>query len=128
MRFNRYFVSNWAGCLLLAKTQDVYRGREVSVYKIPGEVEFVGVSDGTDCWVAPVSANPFSVNVARLLADVDAGKFKGLSVEEPATSPTPGRRRLTKPEAPQAQNQGRRRLAAPPQENSQQPARRRLHA
>jgi hypothetical protein len=42
---------------------------------LPGEFEIVGVSDGTDAWIAPVSGDPFSVSVKRILEDIRSGKM-----------------------------------------------------
>ena len=73
-RFNRFMEAHFAGCRLLAKARDNCRNRDVSIYQVPGEFETVGVSDGTDCWMAPVAADPFSVSVKRILDDLREGK------------------------------------------------------
>ena len=72
--WRRYMGNKFAGCQLLAYAHDHCRLRDVRIYLIPGEFDDVGVTDGVDVWIAPVIADPFSVNVARLLADLQAGK------------------------------------------------------
>lgn len=61
--------------MLLANARDEHRDRDVRLYLMPGEFDTVGVTDGTDAWVAPVIADPFSVNIARLMQDVRDGKI-----------------------------------------------------
>lgn len=87
MRFNEYFKNHFAGCRVLANARDEHRGRDVKIFQVPGEFDFVGVSDGTDVWIAPTGINPFSVDVPRILADIRAGK-------EPPTVQPSMRRRL----------------------------------
>lgn len=72
--FNHYFNNDFAGCRLLAYARDNCRNRDVRVYMIPGSVDCVGVSDGVDKWIAPVIANPFSVNVQDLIRKILAGE------------------------------------------------------
>lgn len=91
MRFNKLLGSHFAGCLVLARARDVYRNRDVTVHMIPGDFSIVGVSDGVEAWIAPVVVNPFSVNVKKLLEDVQAGK--------PLTAPEPLLRRRPPPVA-----------------------------
>lgn len=69
-----YMNSDYAGCRLLAYARDYCRNRDVRIYQIPGEVEAVGISDGVDRWIAPVKADVFSVNIARLFEDMAAGR------------------------------------------------------
>lgn len=76
-----YMSRDFAGCQLMAYARDNCRQRDVRIFKIPGEVESVGVSDGIDRWIAPVIADPFSVNIKRLMEDLCAGK--------PLPHPTP---------------------------------------
>lgn len=73
-RFNRFMENHFAGCRLIAKAYDHCRSRDVSLFAIPGEFQVVGVSDGTDCWMAPVIADPFSVRVQSLLDMLREGK------------------------------------------------------
>ncbi len=69
-RWNHHFENHFGSCVLL----DNCRDRAVKLYALPGEFDLVGVTDGTDAWVAPVIADPFSVKVARLLGDLRAGR------------------------------------------------------
>ena len=86
-RFNEYFKNHWEGCRLLAEARDNHRNRDVRIYMVPGEFDIVGVSDGTDAWVAPVAIDPFSVSVKRILEDIRAGK-------DPRAVIAPKRRRI----------------------------------
>ena len=73
-RFNRYLESHFAGCRQIATAFDHCRTRDVKLFALPGEFTMVGVSDGTDCWMAPVIADPFSVRVQSLLDMLREGK------------------------------------------------------
>lgn len=116
--YKYYFGNGFAGCKLLAHTRDVYRERDVRVFMIPGEFDVVGVTDGTDCWIAPVAADPFRVNVADLIRRVRAGEPITVSeppkrprralIDEAQPSPRPMRRALV--EEPQAPKQRRKLL------------------
>lgn len=108
-KYNYYIGNRFSTCRLLAVTRDVYRDRNVSVYMIPGEFSYVGVSDGTDCWIAPVIADPFSVKVAALLSSISAGGDPAVVVDKGASAETthspqsnPARRRLNPVAAPRA--------------------------
>jgi hypothetical protein len=105
-RYNTYFANDFAACMLLAYAHDPYRGREVRLYKIPGETDTVGVTDGTDKWVAPTIGDPFGINIRQLMVDRAAGK--------PVYRPDPpggGRRRLlVDPSQPQVGQSSRRKL------------------
>lgn len=94
-KFNAYFMNDFVACRLLAYARDVYRNRDVRIYQVPGEWDFVGVTDGVDKWIAPISANPFSVNVGRLLEDIKAGKPN----PKPTQPTVGGRRKLLTTEA-----------------------------
>lgn len=91
-RFNHYMNSHFSSCTLLAYARDMHRERDVQLFRLAGEWEAVGVSDGVDAWIAPVvrGAKFFhTVDVWQLLNDAREGK------EIP--KPTPllqGRRRL----------------------------------
>lgn len=82
MSFKHYITSHFAGCRLLAETEDVYRDRKVKVFMIPGNVEHVGVCDGTDAWVAPVVADPFRVDVRKLIMDIQSGGNPAVVVKD----------------------------------------------
>lgn len=94
-RYQYYLKNGFDSCRLLAVTRDVHRNRDVRVYMIPGEFDYVGVNDGVDKWIAPVIANPFSVDVRKLLAAVAAGSTT------PTDAPAPRQRvKLEPQEAP----------------------------
>lgn len=105
--WKHYINTGFAGCLLLSYARDHVRIRDVRIWKIPGEVDDVGISDGTDAWIAPVSADCFSVNVKRLLDDLAAGK----PLPKPVPPVAGSRRRLiVVDEAPAIAPRGRQRL------------------
>lgn len=95
-RFTHYLRTGFDSCRLLASTRDIHRDRDVRVYMLPGEFEYVGVNDGVDKWIAPVIANPFSVDVRKLLADISAG----VVTPEPAPVVVKARVKLNAPEVP----------------------------
>jgi hypothetical protein len=78
MRFNNYMAVHFTNCRLIARAYDNCRGREVTLHAIPGEWDVVGVSDGTDAWIAPASAGLFFAtatgNCADLLRRLKAGE------------------------------------------------------
>lgn len=109
-KFNTYFNNDFSGCRLLAKAYDHCRDRNVNIYLVPGFDDCVGVSDGTDKWIAPVIADPFSVNVAQIIADIRDGKNPKLPVignnaaqvaQEAAHVPRTRRKLIATAEAPQ---------------------------
>ncbi len=102
-RFNTYFNSDFSGCKLIAETHDPYRDRPIRVFWIPGEDSFVGVSDGTDRWIAPVAGDPFGINIRQVMADVRAGK----SHYRP---PASGRKRLLIDDQSEPEGKPRRKL------------------
>lgn len=76
-RFNSYMNAHFRGCQVLAHAYDKCRQRDVSIHRIPGEWECVGVTDGTDAWIAPVirGAQYFhSVDTWQILEDLRNGK------------------------------------------------------
>lgn len=93
---SQWLNNRFEGCLLLARSRDPYRDRDVRILMIPGEFEVVGINDGVDVWLAPVIANPFSVNVGRLLESVRAGTFR------PPDDPNQRRRILMNDKLPQS--------------------------
>lgn len=123
-RFNSYFASGFAGCRLLAEAFDHCRNRQVKIYQVPGEFDFVGISDGHETWIAPAVASVFSVNVRQILDDIKAGKVpqpgpllrrRGAPV---ATNPPPLlRKRPSGPPGPLGSPTGR---IIDPQEERQQ--------
>lgn len=66
--------SRFRTCHRIAKAFDLCRNRDVTLYLIPGRFDLVGVDDTVDVWMAPVAADPFSVNIKRIVADIQAGK------------------------------------------------------
>lgn len=113
-RFNSYMTSHFGACRLLAESYDLFRKRPVRIFLIPGEFEVVGVTDGTDAWIAPVSPQCFRVDVADLVKRVRAGEAVEVS------RGSVGRRVLLNDEA---QEQPKRRKLI---EEEPQPRRRRL--
>lgn len=107
MSFKYHINNHFSGCRLLAKTWDVYRMREVSVFMLPGTFDHVGVCDSTDAWVAPVAADPFKVNVRELLGKIQSGENPAVAI----TSPT-GRNLTDHRPEPQEYPKERRRLGS----------------
>jgi hypothetical protein len=101
MAYNNYFASNFARCRLLATARDPHRDRAVQLFQIPGEPEFVGVFDGVDKWISPISIDPFSAGVARIIAKLESAPHpterRRINVQQttvpPAQQPLPGFRR-----------------------------------
>lgn len=66
-----------SGCRLIARAFDKCRQRRVKLYAVPGYWDVVGVSDGTDAWIAPASAGLFmetaTGNCADLMRRLQAG-------------------------------------------------------
>ena len=77
-RFNTYINTHFSSCRVIARAFDDCRGREVTLHQIPGHWDAVGVTDGTDAWVAPAAAAPFfrtaTGNVAEILRRLQAGE------------------------------------------------------
>jgi hypothetical protein len=74
--FKHWMSVKFEGCRHIASTHDPYRKRDVKVFAMPGDFELVGISDGTDSWIAPVSANPFvsqGIDVKKLLSQLREG-------------------------------------------------------
>jgi hypothetical protein len=65
---NSHFKSG--GCRLIARAHDKCRDRRVTLHAIPGFWDCVGVSDGTDAWVAPASAGLFFATATGDCADI----------------------------------------------------------
>lgn len=74
MSYKHHMNNHWAGCRLLAQTRDHCRNRDVKLFLVPGQFDVVGVSDGTDAWVAPSHVpSIFGVDVKPLLDQIRAG-------------------------------------------------------
>ena len=123
MNCNHHFVNHFGSCPDLAKAYDPYRERDVELRYMADQPEFIGVTDGTDCWVAPIAGDPFRVNIVRLVADHRAGKLPQLdqhppsrhSLSAPQPNPPPSdaprlRRPLTVTAQPETQPRIRRAL------------------
>jgi hypothetical protein len=71
-------ASHFSGCRLIARARDLCRDRNVTIHAIPGYYDVVGVSDGTDAWVAPCSAGPFfktsTGDVTKIMRALQAGE------------------------------------------------------
>jgi len=95
--FAHYFNSRFAGCRCLAHTFDQHRNRNVKIYQLPGHMDAVGVSDGVDRWVAPVSPELFRVNIQKLLRDLQDGadiKLPVVALGDQQSAPRRPRRHL----------------------------------
>lgn len=86
--WKRHMNSGFSNCRLLAYARDNCRNRDVKIFQIPHVWDAVGVSDGVDSWIAPTIADPFSVNIKRMMQDLLEGK----QIPTP-TPPGPARRR-----------------------------------
>ena len=90
--FNQYLNAHFqqGECRLIANAYDDCRNREVRLYALPGHWDVVGVTDGTDAWIAPAIAAPFfrtaTGNVAEIMRRLQHG-------EEPLPVPAAPRRR-----------------------------------
>lgn len=97
-RYNAHFANHFGGCMLLALARDPHRNRDVQLRMLPGEFDHVGVTDGTDAWIAPVAGDPFGVGIKRILDGVREG-------------------RMPAPHAPMTRKPRRTLIAAPAAEN-----------
>lgn len=97
MRYNSHFANHFGSCRLLKTGRDPHRERDVKIYALPGEFDVVGITDGTDSWVAPV-ATGFLEDVRKMLQRIQSG------TDLPATTTTT-RRQVTphKPVTQQSQ-------------------------
>ncbi len=64
----------FSSCQHIANARDTHRGRDVKLFHMPGNFEYVGIFDGIDAMICPVSGDPYSANVARILNDIREGK------------------------------------------------------
>lgn len=86
--YKEHLNNKFEFCRRIGEAEDLHRHRHVTLFYIPGDYEYVGVFDTVDAWIAPVSANPFSLNIARIMEDIKNGK-------EPTYQPTIRRRSIT---------------------------------
>lgn len=123
MSYKSWISSHFGACMHIATTFDPHRKRQVRVYALPGEFENVGISDGTDAWIAPVIANPFAgqgVDVKAIIGQIREGTFKGPVTGAMERLSSSGRRRIligdppppAAVEAPVAPASTRRRIVA----------------
>lgn len=79
-KFTPYMKDHFAGlgCRLIARAYDKHRERRVTIHAVPGYYDCVGVSDGTDAWIAPASAGLFfgtaTGDCADLMRRLQAGE------------------------------------------------------
>lgn len=122
-RFNHYMNSHFSGCRLLARAHDDCRNRRVTIHQVPGHWDVVGVSDGTDSWIAPVTAGAFfrtaTGDVADIMRRLQAGEEVG------AVPDAPKRSRIALVDEEEPQPRPRRRIL---EEAAQQPAKKVRHA
>lgn len=89
-----------SGCRLIARAYDKCRGRRVTLHAIPGYWDRVGVTDGTDSWIAPASAGLFfgtaTGDCADLMRRLQAGEQLPPIPDWPAVEPSsaPKRQRI----------------------------------
>lgn len=116
MRYNHHFQNHFGSCRLIVEGHDPHRNRPIQVRLIPGEFEVVGLTDGVDAWIAPVSTAPSDLfdKVRRIIEDVKAGKQVGVTthavrerrkINTPTEDPPPTReRRVIASASPQTTN------------------------
>lgn len=73
-QYNLLLNTHFRGRPLLGQMPDVNRGRILKAYYI-GEDDVVGVSDGVESWISPLTAC-HDLNLPRLLEDYKAGKIQ----------------------------------------------------
>lgn len=74
MRFNHEMNTHFRDCTLIAEAYDSHRDRHVTLHILPGNEDCVGVTDGTDAWLCPISVDAFGINIAKARSDVRDGK------------------------------------------------------
>lgn len=72
--YKHYMNHGFAGCRLLAESYDPYRDRPVKLYLMPSIPDAVGVTDGTDSWIAPMVADIFRVNIVDIVRRIESGE------------------------------------------------------
>lgn len=90
MAYNHHLKTHFGSCRLLKVGRDPHRERDVKIHAIPGEFDVVGISDGTDSWIAPI-ATGFLEDVRKALVQLQAGGNPGVIG---ATHLTPTGRRV----------------------------------
>lgn len=82
------------GCRLIARAFDEHRGRRVDISAIPGYWDIVGVSDGTDAWIAPATAGLFFKTASGDCAEIMRRLQAGEELPPIPDAPAPKRQRL----------------------------------
>lgn len=116
--FKFHLDSHFRNCQQLAHARDEHRNRDVTIHLIPGRFDIVGINDTVDAWVAPVAADPFSVNIKRMLDDIQAGK----PIHEVVQHPPRKRKQLLPAQAELPLSLPRRRVLVNQQADQQPPA------
>lgn len=105
-RYNEFMNSHFRSCRLIANARDNCRNRDVQLYALPGYWDVVGVTDGTDAWIAPASAGLFfgtaTGDCAEIMRRLKAG-------EEPLPVPALRKPRVHLEEEPSEKPQARSR-------------------
>lgn len=104
-RFNQYMNSHFSGCRLLARALDDCRNRRVTIHQIPGFWDVVGVTDGTDAWIAPAAAAPYFKTATGDVADIMRRLAAGEDVGPVPDAPPVRQRRALVTEQPAEQQQ-----------------------
>lgn len=123
-RFNQYMNAHFAGCRLLARARDECRNRDVSLFQVPGHWDVVGVTDGTDSWIAPTSAGPFFKTATGDVADIMRRLQAGEELPPPPDAPRKRARLVLEDDAPPPPRKPRQRI----EEEAQPSPRRARHA
>lgn len=75
--FNHYMNNHFGSCRLLVTGYDLCRNRDVKAYVIPGRADCIGLTDGTDAWIAPLTAGSsifHGVDLRKLVGSLFAGE------------------------------------------------------
>lgn len=93
-RYNGYMGNHFRDLPLLVEGHDPHRDRKVLVKVIPGDFSIVGVTDGVDAWIAPLSVAPSALfdRVRAAMAAYREGKplqAAETSVRRSLTLPSP---------------------------------------
>lgn len=111
MKFNHLMNSHFqaSGCRLLGEGFDVHRERQVRIYALPGYTDVIGLTDGTDAWIAPaIVGTYFGVDLNEQVRRLQAGQ----PLLEPGARSTPKRKRVVlDEEEPAPRPTGRARIA-----------------
>lgn len=108
-RFNEYMGAHFqqGGCRLIARARDECRQRDVRIYAMPGYWDVVGVSDGTDAWIAPASAGLFFQTATGDCADIMRRLKAGEPIPRVCDHPRRTRVHLDEPTPPRSRERVR---------------------